>query len=312
MPAVDRGLAIASPRLFGQRNFRVQGQVAIVDPTGSVVNELRTAVDPATITARRAEDARRALAGGAGGRSPDGRERSAQARRRRHRDCARSGFPISPWWRGRRTPMSSGERMADAGGAGRGAASRARGRPSGRRRAGERQSPTAPTTFTCRRNLDDRIENQVQQSVREAIVDARARAENLDRGTDRCVDSRRPSAVGDGDQRRRAANGRRLQPGAAVRLRRADGVRDHDRRAVADDVDDRGEVEPRRRGPVVRGVSAGADGRKDPRPDGRQPASSWACTWRIGIAALLSFALVGLLDPGCCSTWSCSSSSPTW
>ena len=78
MPAVITVLAIAAPRLFSQRNFRVQGQVAIVDPTGSVVNELRTAVDPATIAARRAEEARRALAAAPAGASPAGRERSAQ------------------------------------------------------------------------------------------------------------------------------------------------------------------------------------------------------------------------------------------
>jgi ABC-2 type transport system permease protein len=62
LPAVIALMAIAAPRLFSQRNFRVQGQVAIVDPTGLVTARLRTAVDPVTIVARRAEDARRALA----------------------------------------------------------------------------------------------------------------------------------------------------------------------------------------------------------------------------------------------------------
>jgi ABC-2 type transport system permease protein len=62
LPAVITLMAIAGPRLFSQRNFRVQGQVAIVDPTGLVTARLRTAVDPVTIVARRGEDARRALA----------------------------------------------------------------------------------------------------------------------------------------------------------------------------------------------------------------------------------------------------------
>lgn len=61
MPALIMLIAIAAPRLFGQRNFRAQGQIAIVDPTGVVTTELRTAVDPTTMEARRAEDARRAL-----------------------------------------------------------------------------------------------------------------------------------------------------------------------------------------------------------------------------------------------------------
>jgi ABC-2 type transport system permease protein len=63
LPAVITLMAIAGPRLFTQRNFRVQGQVAIVDRTGLVSARFRTAVDPVTIMERRAEDARRALAG---------------------------------------------------------------------------------------------------------------------------------------------------------------------------------------------------------------------------------------------------------
>jgi ABC-2 type transport system permease protein len=61
MPTMIGFMAITAPRLFGQSNFRVQGQIAIVDPTGVVAAELRKAVDPAAIAARRAEDARRTL-----------------------------------------------------------------------------------------------------------------------------------------------------------------------------------------------------------------------------------------------------------
>lgn len=62
MPALITILAIAGPRLFSQRNFKVQGQIAIVDPTGRVAATLRTAVDPKVLAGRREKDARRVLA----------------------------------------------------------------------------------------------------------------------------------------------------------------------------------------------------------------------------------------------------------
>ena len=50
------------------------------------------------------------------------------------------------------------------------------------RRPGEGGGTYGTYDLYVPRNLDDRIENVVQQSLREAIVAARARAENLDRG----------------------------------------------------------------------------------------------------------------------------------
>src|SRR3954469_17908618 len=52
----------AGPRLMTQRGRPVHGQVAVVDPTGAVTTELRAALDPRAIAARRDEAARRALA----------------------------------------------------------------------------------------------------------------------------------------------------------------------------------------------------------------------------------------------------------
>ncbi len=62
MPVMITALAIAGPRLFSQRNFKVQGQIAIIDPTRRVAEALRTVVDPRVMAERRVRDARRVLA----------------------------------------------------------------------------------------------------------------------------------------------------------------------------------------------------------------------------------------------------------
>ena len=51
MPALILLVAIAAPRLFSQRTFLVEGQIAVVDPTGLVAPALRAGVDPAAIAA---------------------------------------------------------------------------------------------------------------------------------------------------------------------------------------------------------------------------------------------------------------------
>ena len=57
------GLAFTiGPRLLNQRSAPVQGQIAIVDPTGRVTTELRVAITPAAIAGRRADVARRMIA----------------------------------------------------------------------------------------------------------------------------------------------------------------------------------------------------------------------------------------------------------
>src|SRR3954470_16070946 len=62
VPALVALSFAGGPRLMNQRGSPVHGQVAVVDPTGSVTTELRTTLDPRAIAARRDEAARRALA----------------------------------------------------------------------------------------------------------------------------------------------------------------------------------------------------------------------------------------------------------
>jgi ABC-type Na+ efflux pump permease subunit len=60
-PAMIAVGILIGPRLFNFRNYRVVGDVAIVDPTGQLTSELRKTLDPKTIADRRAEETRRAL-----------------------------------------------------------------------------------------------------------------------------------------------------------------------------------------------------------------------------------------------------------
>jgi ABC-2 type transport system permease protein len=62
MPALFLLFAVFGPRIINSRSPQVRGDVAVVDPTGQVTAELRTALDPATIAARRTENVQRAVA----------------------------------------------------------------------------------------------------------------------------------------------------------------------------------------------------------------------------------------------------------
>jgi ABC-2 type transport system permease protein len=75
MPLFILVLVVLAPRILNSRSPQVHGDVAVIDPTGSVLPQLRTSFDPATIAARRAEDARQMRAPGA-----LGSDRAAAAR----------------------------------------------------------------------------------------------------------------------------------------------------------------------------------------------------------------------------------------
>ena len=63
MPLLGALFFAVVPFIFAPRQVEIRGQIAVVDPTGEVAGELRKILDPAAIAARRAEDARRALEG---------------------------------------------------------------------------------------------------------------------------------------------------------------------------------------------------------------------------------------------------------
>ncbi|MGH8229215.1 MAG: ABC transporter permease [Steroidobacteraceae bacterium] len=61
-PALGALFLYAAPRLLSPRNFHVAGDIAIVDPSGVVASSLRATVDPRNLETRRREYADRALA----------------------------------------------------------------------------------------------------------------------------------------------------------------------------------------------------------------------------------------------------------
>jgi ABC-type Na+ efflux pump permease subunit len=61
MPAMITVGILVVPRLFNFNSFQVKGQLAIVDTTGQVIPELRTSLDTRQIVARRAEQTKAAL-----------------------------------------------------------------------------------------------------------------------------------------------------------------------------------------------------------------------------------------------------------
>lgn len=58
MPLMLGAAAIVFPRLLNPRNFKTRGDVAVVDPTGRAIADIRTAFSPARVAARREEQAR--------------------------------------------------------------------------------------------------------------------------------------------------------------------------------------------------------------------------------------------------------------
>ena len=275
----------------------MHGEVAIVDPTGPVARELRTALDPATIAraarkTRRARSARRR-------RGPPGRKRSGRAPTHE-----RVLGPVPDLTVVERPPARTSQREKEW-------LTRRRAAEAARHlalvvvhpRRGRRRQPAAASYGTYDLYVPRNSTITGSRTRRRAACarrSSRARLRGAAASIARTIDAtdardRPPSVIG----RRKAPSGRqsaRFNRVAAVRFRRAAGVRHHDRRTVADDLDGRGEVEPRRRGPAVRGVADGADG--------RQALGQMGVSLRrarplpgAGRRRAVSFAMFGLLDP---------------
>jgi ABC-type Na+ efflux pump permease subunit len=175
VPASIALVVALGPRLFRPRNLQVQGQVAIVDPTGRVAAELRSALDPRTIAERRRAIARQALAA-----VPDGvRQFGPNPGSDEAVQIALGGIPNlslverpptadvqqeKQWLTGTETPRPLALVVV---------------RPDAVTPASGRSLYGAYSIYVAER-VDDRVENQIQQSVREAIVNARARAVGLE------------------------------------------------------------------------------------------------------------------------------------
>src|SRR5262245_61708951 len=62
-PVLITALVMVGPRIINSRNPQVQGEVAVIDRSGSVLAELRESLTPATIVARRASADTRRVSG---------------------------------------------------------------------------------------------------------------------------------------------------------------------------------------------------------------------------------------------------------
>ena len=61
MPAILAVLVIVGPRIFDDDAYRIEGEYAVIDPTGVVFPALREALDPEAVARRRLEEFRRGL-----------------------------------------------------------------------------------------------------------------------------------------------------------------------------------------------------------------------------------------------------------
>jgi len=80
MPLMIAVLAVVFPRLLNPRNFKTRGEVAVMDPSGRAMADIRTAFSPERMAERREEQARQLL-----NQAPAGRAANSRARRTRTR-----------------------------------------------------------------------------------------------------------------------------------------------------------------------------------------------------------------------------------
>ena len=178
VPAIAAlGFALG-PRFFRPRSLPVQGQVAIVDPTGRVTTELRTTLDPRRIAERRQSFTREALSA-----VPDEVRQfsggpiavSDQAIQN-----ALGGIPsIQVVERPGTTDVQQEKQWLTTASADPRPLALVMVHPDAVIPATGREAFGAYDLYVPA-NVDDRVENQIQQSLREAIVSARARANGLE------------------------------------------------------------------------------------------------------------------------------------
>lgn len=180
VPAIMTAGVALVPRLLLPRTPQVHGEIAVVDPTARVTSELRVALDPKQIAERRAELARQAMAA-----VPDEVRRFADA----SGPFANSDVTIATALGG--VPdiqLVERPQTADIQQEKKWLASDPKGprhlalivvHPDAVVPAGGSLAYGAYDLYVPP-NLDDRLENQIHQSLREAIVNARLRAQALD------------------------------------------------------------------------------------------------------------------------------------
>lgn len=195
MPAIFALLAVVIPRVTQGRAQGVRGDVAVIDPTGQVFDALRGALAPAALAKRRLEGAKRALentpapvrdaATGSDaaleqaiGKPPELTilDRSANADLQREKNWLTATPPKEPSQGARHLALIVIQADAVTPAAGR--------------------SDYGGYDLYVPENLDERIESELYEAIRESLVSARIRAHNMDRAqVEAVMRVRRPSSV---------------------------------------------------------------------------------------------------------------------
>ncbi|MDM7997445.1 MAG: ABC transporter permease [Acidobacteriota bacterium] len=177
MPVLGGILVLVLPRAANIRNIQVQGEIRIIDVTGRITPELRQAYDPARIAARRKEAAQQSFT-----RTPEQVRQVAGASAEEKMEEALGAIP--DFHVTQRPPDANIEQEKKWLNA-----------PSQQRRnlALVIMHPDAVESVDGRLQLgaydlfispklDDRIDREIQQGLREAIINARFKARSIDKG----------------------------------------------------------------------------------------------------------------------------------
>jgi len=178
MPAMIALLGIVIPKLFNFRSIKTQGEVLVIDQTGRVLPELQKAFDPVRMEARRRDEAKKNLA-----------QASQQVRRFGGRDVAGNLTDMigpvpdihilpraadSDIEREKKWLFTQSKEMPHL--------ALVVIQPNAVEPAGGGLEYGAFDIFIPPK-LDDRIDNEIQRGLREAIVNARLKARSLDQAT---------------------------------------------------------------------------------------------------------------------------------
>ena len=175
-PAIGVAVALLAPRLFNDNTYRIEGEYAVIDPTGAVYPEMADALDPETVARRRMDEFRRSLDD-----APRILQNMAETALRESMDEALGPAP--------NVGLSALPADTDVETA-KGSLDEATGRP--RRaalivihddavEAAAADGELGTYDLYVPPGLDDRDVSFIHRSVRDAIADARAAARSLDR-----------------------------------------------------------------------------------------------------------------------------------
>ena len=178
MPLMIGVSIVVFPRLLNPRNFKTQGEVAIVDPSGRAIGDIRSAFSPERISERREEQARLAL-----NQAPPAVQQVAAARGTPQMAAAIASVAAAPELRLVERPATADIQKEKSWLL----------EPSDQHHLAllvvhdNAVKSTDGRTFGSYdayvpAGIDDRAMNEIQAGMQEALVNARTREQGLDRG----------------------------------------------------------------------------------------------------------------------------------